>query len=579
MARDDELRVWQRAAVLGSLWAAVEIVAGSFLHNLNVPFAGSVLAAFGVIVMTAGHRTSRARGLIWRTALICALMKSISPSAVILGPMVGILAEGLLFQACVRVFGANAAGYGTGGALAVSWSLAQKIVSALIAFGPNVVRLYVAAYAYASKSLGVSRFGPFDLVATLFVCECLIGVLAAVAGMRLVRTGSGGTNGITRKMKASNTGQAAICTLYAWSIPRLILFASGLVAGMVLLGVVPLWTAVIYVAGYAALVSRTYPRALARLRRPVFWVQLAGVLLLAGLLLGGLRSGTAGLLQGLGAGAQMALRATLVLVGFTAVSVELRNPQILAWLERRRLHGLSDALGLAFGALPAFTSALADQRRFWRQPFAALAAMLQVANSFYAPHEASHQGIVILTGETGSGKTARAGEVVDALRRRGLRVGGILARGILAGGRRSGFDLVDLSTGRTVPLCREGRDGGPGEQRWARFEFTRAGLQFGREALTVNTQGADVIVVDEVGPLELAGGGWAAALDALVNRFDGPMLLVARLALVDAVKTRWGSPSTPVWTVPGDNAGEIAGAILEQVISNRANAAAVSAVR
>lgn len=95
----------------------------------------------------------------------------------------------------------------------------------------------------------------------------------------------------------------------------------------------------------------------------------------------------------------------------------------------------------------------------------------------------------------------------------------------------------------------------------------------------MNARGADVIVVDEVGPLELAGGGWAAALDALVNRFDGPMLLVARLALVDAVKTRWGSPSTPVWTVPGDNAGEIAGAILQQVISNRANAAAVSAVR
>lgn len=31
------LNVWSRAAALGSLWAAFEIVVGSFLHNLRVP--------------------------------------------------------------------------------------------------------------------------------------------------------------------------------------------------------------------------------------------------------------------------------------------------------------------------------------------------------------------------------------------------------------------------------------------------------------------------------------------------------------------------------------------------------------
>ena len=86
--------VWRRAAIYGSLWAASEIVVGSFLHNLRIPFAGSLLAAFGVLVMTAGHRAHPERGLIWRSAVVCALMKSISPSAVILGPMVGIAMEG-----------------------------------------------------------------------------------------------------------------------------------------------------------------------------------------------------------------------------------------------------------------------------------------------------------------------------------------------------------------------------------------------------------------------------------------------------------------------------------------------------
>ena len=81
-------------------------------------------------------------------------MKSISPSAVILGPMVGIAMEGLLLEACVRLLGGHAAGYLVGGALAVSWSMVQRMLNALIAFGPDVVRLYVEAYNFASRVAG-----------------------------------------------------------------------------------------------------------------------------------------------------------------------------------------------------------------------------------------------------------------------------------------------------------------------------------------------------------------------------------------------------------------------------------------
>jgi len=30
--------IWLKAAMLGSLWASVEIILGSFLHNLHIPF-------------------------------------------------------------------------------------------------------------------------------------------------------------------------------------------------------------------------------------------------------------------------------------------------------------------------------------------------------------------------------------------------------------------------------------------------------------------------------------------------------------------------------------------------------------
>jgi nucleoside-triphosphatase THEP1 len=188
-----------------------------------------------------------------------------------------------------------------------------------------------------------------------------------------------------------------------------------------------------------------------------------------------------------------------------------------------------------------------------------------MTDGFYDPRDASRDGMIILTGETGSGKTTCAAAVVGLLRQRGVKVGGVLATGLLNESRRSGFDITDLSTGRTVPLCREGDAGSTGEQRWGRFTFVREGLELGREALTVRGPSADVVVVDEVGPLELAGGGWAAALDELAGGFRGGILVIARLAVVGAVMARWGAASTPVCQVGVDRPERVADMVVERL--------------
>ncbi|MFO7691895.1 MAG: nucleoside-triphosphatase [Vicinamibacterales bacterium] len=551
--------VWKRAAIYGSLWAASEIVVGSFLHNLRIPFAGSFLAAFGVLVMTAGHRSCPERGLIWRSAVVCALMKSISPSAVILGPMVGIAMEGVLLEACVRLLGGHAAGYLVGGALAVSWSMVQRMLTALIAFGPDVVRLYVEAYNFASRSLGVTRFGPFDLIATLIAAEWVVGATAAALGLSIARratrtpavaTFSGGALGFA--------ASAPIMAEGSWSIGRLGLVSAALLGGMAALTIAPLWFGAMSVAAFAAFVLKTYPRASARVRRPMLWVELAGVMLLAGLLLGGMRHGASGLAEGLQAGLAMVLRAVLVLFGFTAVSVELRNPVILSWVERRRMRGLSDALGVAFGALPAFTAVFARPDVTWRRP-AGLAAMLIAQANALAENQgaAGRRRLFILSGDTGSGKTTRAAGVVEGLRARGQRVAGILAPGLLDSGRRTGFDIVNLASGESAQLARENAGGSGAHAQWSRFAFAPEGLALGRQALGPDSRGADVVVVDEVGPFELAGGGWAPALDDLMRGDGGPVVLVARSSIVDAVRRRWGSAGTVVWDAAATPANEI----------------------
>jgi nucleoside-triphosphatase THEP1 len=556
-----QVHLWQRAAVYGSLWAAVEIVVGSFLHNLGIPFAGSVLSAVGVVVLTASHRALPEKGLIWRTALVCALMKSISPSAVILGPMVGILMEGILLEASVRLFRGRVPGYLVGGALAVSWSMAQRMLNALIAFGTDVVRLYVDAYGYASRSLGVSSFGPFDLIATLVGLEMCTGAAAAMLGLRIARQAGASADSLSASGAPGAWFPGPPITAEGnWSLTRLALVATAMLAGMAAVGMVPLWAGGAYAAGFAAFVLLTYPRAAARIRRPSLWIELAVVMLLAGLVFGGVRHGLAGLLDGLAAGAAMVLRAIMVLFGFTAISVELRNPSILAFVERRGLRGLSDALGVAFATLPAFTSALADQRQLWRRPGQLIASLLQIANHLVASGSAAStaRSAVVITGATGSGKTTLTLAVIDRLRSRGVRVAGIVAPGILSDGRRTGFDLVNLATGERAALAREQQNVGGPHARWSRFAFSPEGLALGRRALTDDARGADVVVVDEVGPFELSGGGWAAPLDALAHGYEGRLLLVVRESVVDAVKARWGPAETTVHDVAATDPDEIA---------------------
>ncbi len=101
-----------------------------------------------------------------------------------------------------------------------------------------------------------------------------------------------------------------------------------------------------------------------------------------------------------------------------------------------------------------------------------------------------------------------------------------------------GFDILDLATGRRRPLATRGR---AGPETTGKFAFDADGLALGRAALSDGAAvTADLVVVDEFGPLELHGGGWRAQVDRLVEEAHGLVLLVVRRALVEPVVGVYG---------------------------------------
>ncbi|MCK5693001.1 MAG: hypothetical protein KAI08_09130, partial [Bacteroidales bacterium] len=174
-----------KAAVAGGLWASFEIIVGSLLHNLHIPFSGTLLATFSIIWMISFLQLWNETGLIWRAGLICGLMKSLSPSAVILGPMTGIMMEALFMDLLIYLVGRNMLGYILAGIAALLSTILHKLASLFILYGNDLVNIYVNLFRFLQKQLGLEEANPKDLIIGIIALYILVGAAAAIAGYYL----------------------------------------------------------------------------------------------------------------------------------------------------------------------------------------------------------------------------------------------------------------------------------------------------------------------------------------------------------------------------------------------------------
>jgi nucleoside-triphosphatase len=160
--------------------------------------------------------------------------------------------------------------------------------------------------------------------------------------------------------------------------------------------------------------------------------------------------------------------------------------------------------------------------------------------------------LILWTGPKHTGKTTGVLQLVEAIRGEGLVVAGVVAPSIRRDGRLVGFRCVDLGTGKQAPLAQLGR----GHAQTGRFSFHHEGLQLGAQALSPEaTRNADLILVDEYGPFELASGGWRKAVDRLMVCRGAPILMVVRQELADQVAQVY--PQCPCRQLPANDPDSI----------------------
>lgn len=158
-----------------------------------------------------------------------------------------------------------------------------------------------------------------------------------------------------------------------------------------------------------------------------------------------------------------------------------------------------------------------------------------------------------MTGPVCSGKTTAVEKTLIKLEHQ-KRIKGFFTPRFFGEGVFSGYNLVNVESGERHPFIRlEGR---LNWERIGKFYFIPEGLNEGNGIIQSGLD-AEILIIDEVGPLELSGRGFRESVDACIGQFGGILLVVIRESLVENSLRTLNLPNRKVKIVRPENRGEL----------------------
>ncbi len=166
-------------AVFGTLWGLVEISLGTVLKSFRIPLSGALLSAIGLMIAMIGRVFVPRRGSTFFTGVIAMLLKLFSLGGVVLGPMIGILAEATVAEIVLSLFrrpGRKV--FLLTGALGVLWVLIHPFVTNPLFFGRTAFVVWLDLLDTGSRLIGLDTNAVVGILLFLVAIHLAVGALA-----------------------------------------------------------------------------------------------------------------------------------------------------------------------------------------------------------------------------------------------------------------------------------------------------------------------------------------------------------------------------------------------------------------
>lgn len=168
--------------------------------------------------------------------------------------------------------------------------------------------------------------------------------------------------------------------------------------------------------------------------------------------------------------------------------------------------------------------------------------------------------IIILTGTPGVGKTTIVMDVAQKLKERGMRVGGVVSREVRANNMRTGFEFIDLATNDKDILASVTGDG----PRVGKYFVNLSGCRFAADRVKNALINSDVIICDEIGPMELKSKEFIDAVRCLL-RSDKNVIVVVHQKLEHALVNEFREKSGALIGINLGNREKVAKILLDKL--------------
>ncbi len=166
-----------------------------------------------------------------------------------------------------------------------------------------------------------------------------------------------------------------------------------------------------------------------------------------------------------------------------------------------------------------------------------------------------------ITGRPGIGKSTVLREVVNILKNKGWKIGGIICPEVRRNGIRIGFNIIDILSNTSGILASINLYNGP---RIGRYYVNINDIErIAIPAIKKSLEEADLTVIDEIGPMELLSKKFYNLIIEILS-IDKSILCVIHKSLVKEFSLKF--PNIPIFEITEENRSFIANKILNYLL-------------